>query len=40
VRAIDADAVPKAVRPTVRKAVAEYQQMYDPKQLTLYVGVF
>ena len=36
----DADAVPEAVRPTVRKAVAEYQRLYDPKQLTFEVGIF
>jgi Domain of unknown function (DUF4157) len=36
----DADAVPEAVRPTVRKAVAEYQRLYDPKDLTFEVGIF
>jgi hypothetical protein len=35
-----ADAVPEAVRPTVRKAVAEYQHLYDPKHLTFEVGIF
>lgn len=36
----DADAIPEAARPIARKTVAEYQRLYDPKDLTFEVGIF